>query len=461
MHIARVLLLSALALAAYHLSAQEAPTPPASPDASLELRLTQLKEAADSGDLHATRQLYMRYCIAGHTEQARAWAGRYTTLLAQKAAQGDVAAMRSLGFRYLSGEDYTPQDTEQGATWLSRAAEAGDASAAYMLGDYFARQGSGPMSQQHFRRAFSLYTQRAADPADHEALYCLGYMKQNGIGTTRDTAAGIADLTRASEAGSPWATAQLFKTYWDGLGTPKDEAKAISYARLAADTHRDGTMAYVAATAYLYGQGVEQDEALGQRYLEQAAAANIPDAIYMLASRMEAAGRQQQALPYYRQAASMQQRDALTRLGALLLYGSDQVEQDTEAGLAMLHTAASRLDSPQAAWELARYYAAAGESAAADSWISTAAQRGIAPAMARRGMLHLIPGSGVEWNPTLTYQWWLRGKQAQDPTCTLYIRLFYYLFIPLLLILVFGLPVYLRLRLLRQQRSAHSSLPSA
>lgn len=449
MHPARTLLLALIAPAALPLAAQENQDPLTSADVALELRLVPLKEEAKKGDLRATRQVYMRYGLAGHVEQARAWSALYNDRLTQQAEQGDVPAMRQLGTRYLIGEDYTPTDINKAATWLSRAAEADDASAAYMLGELFARQGNEHMAQQSFRHAYELYTRRAADPADHEALYCLGYMEQNGIGVPRNPATGVDKLTRAADAGSAWATAQLFKTYLNGLGVPRDDARAISYACKAADEHRDSTMAYVAATAYLLGKGVEQNEALGLRYLDQAAAGNIPDAIYMKANRLESAGKLQEALPFYRQAASMQQREALTRLGALLLHGAPGVEQDDATGLEMLTMAASRLDSPQAAWELARYYAAAGESEIADSWYATAAERGVAQAMARRGLLHLIPGSCAEWNPTRAYRWWLLGKQAGDPTCTLYIRLFYYLFIPLLLLLVFGFPIYLRLRLRR------------
>ena len=62
--------------------------------------------------------------------------------------------------------------------------------------------------------------------------------------------------------------------------------------------------------------------------------------------------------------------------------------------------------------------------------------------MARRGLLHLDPSSPVVWNPTATYHWWKIGADAGDATCTLYLRLYLYLFTPLLLILIFGLPLY-------------------
>ena len=68
---------------------------------------------------------------------------------------------------------------------------------------------------------------------------------------------------------------------------------------------------------------------------------------------------------------------------------------------------------------------------------------GYPAAMARRGLLHLAPTSSLTWNPTATYHWWKLGADAGDETCTLYLRLYLYIFIPLVLLLVFGLPILL------------------
>lgn len=439
--LAKLLLL--LTVSALPLAAQAAEAAYATTNARLEQSLTPLKEAAERGDAHATRQIYLRYGLEGHTDQARAWSARYNDMLTRQAEAGDTHAMLLLGARYLSGRDYTPQDIAAAVTWFSRASEAGEAAAAYILGDVFSKQGNIPMSQQAFERAFSLYTKRAEAGPDAEALYWLGFMQQNGIGAARDVEAGIAKLQQAADMGSPWATAQLFKSYYSGIGVARDTAKAISYACRAADEHHDGAMAYVVATAYLTGKDVARDETRGEQYLDQAVKANIPDAIYMKANRLENSGRLAEALPYYRQSASMQQREAMVRLGALLLHGAQGVDKEEERGLALLNSAASRYDSPQAAWELACYYTSVGEPELADPWYAVAADRGIAEAMARRGMLHLIPTSELTWNPTEAYRWWRIGKQAGDPTCTLYVNLFHYLFIPLLLLLVFGVPAYI------------------
>ena len=420
-------------------------------DASLEERLRTLKEQAEKGDLHATQQIYLRYALAHKPDEARTWAARYTGLLTQKAEGGDSSAMLQLGARYMGGADYTPRDIQQATTWFSRAAEAGEPAGAYMLGEIYSRAGNVPMAQQAYTKAFELYTDRLGkDAGDIEALYWIGFMLQNGQGTKQDTAAGLARLEQACEAGSAWAAAQLFKTYYNGIGVPKNKPRAISYARKMADDHHNGTMAYIVARAYLQGEGVSQDIELGEHYLDQAERANEPDAIYVKARRLEEAGKAEEALPYYRRAAGMQQRDALVRLGTKMLHGSPELEQDTERGLALLELAGNRFESPSAALELARYYEGLGEQSTADSWYIAASNRGVPGAMARRGLLHLIPGSSASWDPTRAWQWWRTGERAGDKTCALYTFLFLYVFTPFLLIFVFGLPVFIGRRYAKQ-----------
>ena len=209
-------------------------------------------------------------------------------------------------------------------------------------------------------------------------------------------------------------------------------------------------MAYVVACAYLYGRDVPQDIPVGETYLDRAVTDNLPDAIYLKSDRLEQAGKYEEALPLLRQAASMSQSEAVLRLGTRMLHGENGVTQDTARGILLLEKNAS----PQAAMQLASYYKEAGEQDLADSWYVTAADRGMPQAMARRGLLHLIPGSCVTWDPTRCYQWWRTGAERGDSTCKLYLRLFLYVFTPLLLLVAFGVPVYAGLRVRRRKVSA-------
>ncbi len=422
-------------------AAEEAAPSYDSQDLELEGSLHELKTQAEAGDADACRQVYLRYAVKGQLEQARAWAGRYMEQLNKLAEGGDTRAMMTLAMNYITGKDFVQPDTARAVTWLLRAADAGEPSASYILGDIYAQQGDAEMSRQSYERAWAAYRKLADEqPENSNIIYWLGYMQQNGIGTTAHAAAGIAQLEKAADLGNPWAFTQLFKTYTQGIGVEKDAARAISYARKLADTGQDGLMAYATARAYLNGEGVEKDEALGEKYLDMAAAANIPDAIFLKGYRLQQAGRPAEALPFYTQAASMSQEDAIIELALMLLYGNG-VEKDEARGLSYLQTANHRLGSPRAPYELARYYESIGEQELADDWYISASDAGVTEAMGRRGLLHLTPFSKVSWNPTTAFQWWRVGADKGDETCTLYKNLFIYAFCPLILLIVFGLPI--------------------
>ncbi len=423
---------------------EETPTAPVyeTEDLELEGALHELKTQAEAGDAAATRQVYLRYAVKGHLAQAQAWSARYMEQLEKLAEGGDTRAMLTLGMNYITGKDFVKPDTGRAVTWLLRAADKGEPSAAYILADIYAQQGDSEMSRQAYERAYSAYRKLAEQqPENSNVIYWLGYMQQNGQGTTADAPAGIALLEKAADMGNPWAFAQLFKTYTQGIGTEKNDARAISYAQKLADTGQDGLMAYATALAYLNGQGVKKDEQLGEKYLNMAVAANIPDAIFLKGYRLQKAGKPTEALPLYTQAASMSQEDAIIELGLMLLYGNG-VEKDEARGLSYLQTANHRLGSPRAPYELARYYESIGEQSAADDWYISASDAGIIESMGRRGLLHLNPFSKVSWSPTSAYQWWRVGADKGDATCKLYINLFLYAFCPLILIIVFGLPIY-------------------
>ncbi len=449
-------LLLALSLCPLPAMAEEAEPTPApvyeSQDLELEGSLHELKTQAEAGDTAAIRQIYLRYAARGHMEPAQAWADRYISMVQDAAEAGDTRAMLTLGMNYLTGKDFVQTDTAAAVTWLLRATDAGNPTAAYILADVYAQQGDTDMSRQAYERAYAIYRKQAEEqPEDSTALYWLGYMQQNGQGTAANAPAGIALLEQAAQMGNAWAYSQLFKTYAQGIGTEKDEARAITYAQKLADSGQDGLMAYATALAYLNGQGVEKNEELGQKYLDMAAAANIPDAIFLKGRRLQLAGKPAEALPFYTQAASMGQESAVIELALMLLYG-EGVEKDEARGLSYLQTANHRLNAPRATYELARYYESIGEQELADDWYITASDEGILEAMGRRGLLHLMPFSKVSWNPTTAFQWWRTGADKGDATCKLYKNLFIYAFCPLVLVLVFGLPL-LTVRWLNRKES--------
>ena len=218
-------------------------------------------------------------------------------------------------------------------------------------------------------------------------------------------------------------------------------------------------MALLVADAYLMGQGLPNNIELGEQYLEPADHGNVPDAIALKAVRLEEAGKQEQALPLYQQAASMGQEYATLRLGMIQIKG-EGVEQDTAAGLALLERASERYNIPRAAYELALYYDSINEPALANQWYASASLRGVKEAMARRALLHITPSSGLNWSPTEFYKWLQAGHQAGDATCTLYRNLFLFGFIPLFVTLVFLLPIIIVVQLNKRAEKKNAALQS-
>lgn len=436
-------LLSALPLPAQE-STATAPAATVCADAELEAVLAELKQKSESGDMAATQQLYTAYALEGHTEQAQAWAERYEQQLTAKAESGDAPAMMLLASSYLQGRDYMPQDMPLAIKWLVRAAEAGQPSAAYILGEIFMQQGNTAEAKKFYKQAYDAYAKLTSEisgeptTTQRNALYWQGYMQLMGIGTEQNTAAGIERLKSADIA---WAWSQLYKCYIKGMGVEKDLSQAITYARKLADEAGDGMMAWVTATAYLKGEGAPKDEALGRQYLEKAAQANIAQAIHHKGTLLLAEGKAKEAYDCFCQAASMGLPESMTEAAKLLLHGAEGVEKDEALALTKLQEASDLYNDPRAPYELGLYYDAAGEPELANNWYRIASERGVVEAMARRGLLHITPNSGVSWSPTQMYRWWRTGSDAGDPTCSLYLNLFLFVFIPVVLIFAFGVPI--------------------
>ena len=429
------------ALLALPLLAQETTTPALScDDERMEQSLAELKAEAEKGDAYSQRQVYLRYAMKGHREQATVWADKLIGNLTEKAQAGDQKAMWLLARLFMTGDEVIPADMARSVEWFNRLSAAGEPSAAFILGDLYTKQNSPEAAKSAYAKAYGIYSDHAAK-GDTEALYWQGYMDLNALGTMQNAKDGIARMEQAAAAGALPAAYQLFKVYTTGIGTPADEAKALAYATQLADQGKDAQMAYVVADAYLKGKGIPRDEAKGMQYLEKAVAAQVPAALYHKAWMLQEQGKHREALEGYRAAAQQGHADAAVKAGSMLIFG-DGVEADSAEGLKILQYASSALESPFAPYELGRYYDSVGEGALADEYYITASNRGYPAAMARRGLLHLAPTSGLTWNPTATYHWWKLGADAGDETCTLYLRLYLFVFVPLLLILIFGLPLY-------------------
>lgn len=409
-----------------------------SDNAELEQRLEPLKQAAEAGDPAQTRQVYLHYGFAGMQEQAEAWAAKFLDQLRERAEAGDLRAMNTLGRAYLLGDACIVADPAQALLWYTRAADAGDADSAYMLGNILEKQQQSAQAKQAYARAYGLYRREAERDNKPEPRFRAAYMQLMGQGVPADPAAATAELERLAGEHYLPALYQLFRHY-TGAG---NEPAAFACARRLADEGQDAQMAYVVADAYLKGKGVAANPEEGGRWLARAVEAGIPAAQYHRAWELEQEGKDAEAYPLYSAAAAQGNADAAIRAGKMLLEGRG-TDRDDSAGLAYLQRACDAYRSPIAPYELGLYYDGVGERRLADSWYSVASDRGLVEAMPRRGLLHLDPFSEQAWSPTETYRWWKIAADAGDATARLYLRLYLWVFTPLLLLLVFGMPILL------------------
>ncbi len=455
--------------------AQEAPGTPApqaatpqpqynSNNAELEAELAEFKKQANAGELNAAYQVYATYAQKGLVAQAEAWYHRAIALKEALAESGNIAAMRELGLQYLRGDIYLQPNPQKAVTLLSRACELGDATSAIILGEHF-KNYSPEESKSFYTKAYQLHKAvvdtiepgKELTQRQRIALEILGNMEQEGLGTEQNAAVGIAHLEQAD---TPAARERLFQTYAKGLGVPQDLPKALSYAAQIADTAADNTalskadrnagqMAWLLADSYLNGKnGVAPNAELAKKYLDIADSLNIAPAIYCKALQQKNAGNTKEAYILFSRAASMGNPEARVHAALMKLHG-EGIEKNEELAVEMLRQVAARHSEGQAwyvgraPYELALYYERVGAKQQADEWYRIASDRNVVQAMAHRGLSHIMPGSAAEWSPTLMYKWWKIGSDAGDPTCTRYLNIFIWVVIPLILILVFGLPVLL------------------
>lgn len=116
-------------------------------------------------------------------------------------------------------------------SWYTRAAEAGDARAQFLLG---LRYETGTASEADERRAAEWFT-RAAGQGHTEAQFKLALMYDAGRGVDQDPGEAARWYRSAAEAGLAEAQYNLGVAYLNGNGVVRDVAEAFAWITIAAD----------------------------------------------------------------------------------------------------------------------------------------------------------------------------------------------------------------------------------
>jgi TPR repeat protein len=184
--------------------------------------------AASAGNIMAASGLGNIYNNGNHVVQpSRAKAESYYKIAADA---GDISAMAALGVDLVHDGDPNggPHDTEA-ATWLSKAAAAGNADAQNYYG-YLLQNGRGVTEDD---AAAVKWDAAAAAQNNIPATRRLGYLTANGIGTKEDDAKAASLYRTAAAAGDPRAMTLLGETLLGGNADANKQAAAL-FAKAAA-----------------------------------------------------------------------------------------------------------------------------------------------------------------------------------------------------------------------------------
>jgi hypothetical protein len=189
----------------------------------------------------------------------------------------DAAAVESLGMQ--ATQTRRPQALQRLASW----ADAGGplaALAARELGLALARD---PAQLD----AAARWLTRAALAGDAQAAYTLGEAHRcGGLGWRPDPAAARPWFERATQAGHAGATLALALAARNGDGEPRDARRSLALLDLAA-RRGDARAMYLLSQVYAQGEGTAPDAALARHWLEQAAEQHLPAAMQDWALALE------------------------------------------------------------------------------------------------------------------------------------------------------------------------------
>ena len=204
-------------------------------------------------------------CVQAQGQDAHSPAAQALADLRATAEAGDASAQFILGGMYVTGVG-VPQDDVEAVAWYRRAAEQGHARAQYNLGAMYA-EGLGVPPDAAVAVA---WYRRAAEQGDATAQNNLGAMYAEGLGVPPDAAAAVAWYRRAAEQGDATAQSNLGRMYDQGLGVPQDDVEAVAWYRRAA-AQGDARAQYNLGGMYRESRGVPPDAAAAIAWYRRAA----------------------------------------------------------------------------------------------------------------------------------------------------------------------------------------------
>jgi TPR repeat protein len=358
----------------------------------------QLQHAVDGG---LSSAVYLLAVLTengpGESGDRQAAAGLYE----RAAEDGITAAQLRLGLALLDGT-FGRRDEEAGEAWMRRAALAGNAEAAFLLGDRAVKGGS-----PNFAEAIAWFRQ-AVDGGHPGAARALASLYLTGNGVAKDVEEGTRLLRVAANSGHRDAQVDLANLFLKGADEVGDPASIARWFEAAASSG-DRIAAFNLGMCFAKGVGVQQDEGQAAHWMRRAAE-GIGEAQYMYA-RILLDGRgvpanAREARLWFGRAARSGVLDAQVALGEMLVNGRGG-EASPEKALTVFRHAASK-GHAGAMFALGLLHANGhglpANPAAAQKWFMAAAKRGHGQAELMMGR-YLSKGLGGEYDPAAGRIW--------------------------------------------------------
>jgi localization factor PodJL len=146
------------------------------------------------------------------------------------ARSGNVMAEAVLGFDYLDGGNGVQVNEAEAARWLERAANQGNAVAAYRLGTLYERGHGVPTDSA---QAMQWYTV-AAKQGNRKAMHNLAVAFAEGTGVPKNMSFAVQWFTRAANLGLSDSQFNLAVLYERGMGVPQSLTEAYKWYSIAA-----------------------------------------------------------------------------------------------------------------------------------------------------------------------------------------------------------------------------------
>ncbi|MGN0864600.1 MAG: tetratricopeptide repeat protein [Akkermansia sp.] len=231
--------------------------------------------------------------------------------------------------------EHDASDTEGALRWLTRAAEEGYLPAQVDLAGIYLNGGKNGLPPDH-AAAFRWFCAAAAQ--GHTASHVfLGQLCYDGRGTPRDEAAALSHWRRAAEAGLAEAQYRLGRVL---AQHPDQRREGIEWLTKAArEGQRGGVPQAATALGNLYYRGAPDltaDRAQAVRWYAMGASAGDPLAQWVYAELLLAGEEgvprnEEQAMSYLRLSAGQDCPQAMERLIECLRRGERAAEQENEA----------------------------------------------------------------------------------------------------------------------------------